>query len=340
MQSTSKKSIEYNFVESDRINSVNIDNYNTAIIIGSGDKTFQQTIKEYTVNGGSIIFFPEGEASLDDENKLLTTLGLPKYSGLFQNKDNLEINSFDKIDFEHPIFDELFNQNDKEIESPNIYKYLKINTEGKGRSIISLKDNSAFLSEYRIGKGDVFLFDISPNIEWSNFPLKNIFAPLINRAVSYLVTNHSQKTSYTTGEAISVNISKRKSNQIKVIKPDNTEEIVNTVAENNNFINYESTNLPGIYKFYSNNSLIDIQKVNYNNLESNLESLTSNERNEKFKKNSNEVTEIKADDNYKTKILSARYGSELWQLFLVIAIILALLEMFLARSSKKDIAEL
>jgi len=39
-------------------------------------------------------------------------------------------------------------------------------------------------------------------------------------------------------------------------------------------------------------------------------------------------------------ILQARFGSELWRYFLLAAIILALVEMTVARNAKKEIAEL
>ncbi len=37
------------------------------------------------------------------------------------------------------------------------------------------------------------------------------------------------------------------------------------------------------------------------------------------------------------KILQARFGSELWRYFLLVAIILALIEMTIARNTKKDL---
>jgi hypothetical protein len=43
------------------------------------------------------------------------------------------------------------------------------------------------------------------------------------------------------------------------------------------------------------------------------------------------------DENYFDKIKQARFGTELWKLFLIIALILALAEMYISRSSKKDI---
>jgi hypothetical protein len=191
-----------------------------------------------------------------------------------------------------------------------------------------------------LGNGKILLFNVHPNLEWSDFPIKNIFAPLLNRSLTYLVSNNYERTQYITGQILSFSISKRISNQIRIVRPDNTEEIVNIQDSKSNYYNYEKSNLPGIYKVYSNNSLIDTKAVNYNILESNLELLTSNERHKILKNDSNELIEIKHGDDFKSKVSSMRYGSEYWQLFLTLAMFLAIVEMFVAKSSKKDIAEL
>ena len=54
----------------------------------------------------------------------------------------------------------------------------------------------------------------------------------------------------------------------------------------------------------------------------------------------NSVVNIFPSDDDLTKITTARYGSELWKLFLIIALLLALVEMYIARSAKKDLVAL
>jgi hypothetical protein len=85
---------------------------------------------------------------------------------------------------------------------------------------------------------------------------------------------------------------------------------------------------------------LDIKAVNFNNIESNLESIPTETFEKLINGESNSFLNIASTDSYKTKIANSRYGSELWQLFLIIALILALLEMYISRSSKKDLAEL
>ena len=46
---------------------------------------------------------------------------------------------------------------------------------------------------------------------------------------------------------------------------------------------------------------------------------------------------IDKEENLSQKILQARFGSELWRYFLLLAIIFALVEMTIARNAKKDL---
>ncbi len=341
IKSNSDKTTEFTYIHPNNLRTTNLDNYNTLVITGGyDDKGFLETVKKYIETGGSVILFPAKNYNMNEENKLLMGLSIPSVRAYSKSDNNNSINSFDKIDFTHPIFNGIFSKTDIDVESPSFYKYLKQTTQGRGKSIITLQDKSVFLSEYKLGKGKVLLFNISPNLEWSNFPLKNIFAPIINRSINYLISNYSSETSAIAGNILSVDISKRKSKQIKIIKPDESVELLSVNSQSDNYLNYHNTDLIGVYKFYSNNILLDIKVVNYNVLESNLESYPLDEFSKKFEHETNVVTEILSSDDYKKKILTARYGSELWQLFLVVALLLALIEMYIARSSKKDLAEL
>ncbi len=130
----------------------------------------------------------------------------------------------------------------KQIESPEIYSYFKINPGGKGKSIIKLEDESSFLSEYSVSEGKILLFSASPVFSWSDFPIKSIFAPLVTKSVMYLSSKNISDANYLAGETINVNVSERTLPQIKVVRPDNSEDFIN-MDENqrSDFISYSST---------------------------------------------------------------------------------------------------
>lgn len=319
---------------------ITLSSYNTLIIIGSGLHEYSKNLTDYINNGGNVLLFPNDNIVLHDFNKLLLNLNLPQIKSVVKSSDANSVNEFENIDYKHPLFNGLFAKSKQEIESPQIYKYLKFNVSSKGRSIITLQDNSDFLSEYIIGKGKVLFFGTSPLLSWSTFPIKNIFAPLINRSISYLNTNVDSDERLFAGDEIDVNVSKRKSAQIKVLKPDGSTEFINHDFESGNYLKYKNSGTIGIYKFYTNTELLDVKSINVNPLESNLEIILMDKFIDKIENLNNSVVKIAPSDDYLSKITTARYGSELWKLFLIIALLLALVEMYIARSAKKDLVTL
>jgi len=47
---------------------------------------------------------------------------------------------------------------------------------------------------------------------------------------------------------------------------------------------------------------------------------------------------MSSDDNIINTVLQARYGSELWKYFLIAALLLAIVEMTIARNTRKETA--
>ena len=319
-------------------------NYNVIFLIGSNlPSGINNKLKDFLSNGGGIVVFPGSVPNMAGFSNLLTSLGLPSATQLIKSDETGQPFEFEKVEFEHPLFRDIFIEEAKtEIESPQISSYYRIQTRGKGKSIISLVDGSSFMSEYSFSEGKVFLFNTSPVTNWSDFPLKSIFAPLINKSVFYLTSKNKSETDYLAGEKINVNISTRNLPQIRIEKPRKQEDLIN-LEENtgSDFLVYPATNYAGIYKFYSGDKLLDNVSVNTDPVESKINYLANDDFDTYLKKINFKGTHVKIgkDENPLQVILQARFGSELWRYFLFAALLLALVEMTVARNIKKELAE-
>jgi len=344
LTSSSESNIKITKVESTQLNSVNLNIYDCVFLIGSEKIISGRRLSEFVESGGSIILMPGSNSTKNNLNKILTLLDIPFFGEKISSSNGGSINSFEQVDFNHPMFNNIFEKGIKpEIESPKIFSYFKTSTRGRGKSIITLQDNSAFLSEYKIGSGKLLIYNITPALSWSDLPLKGVFAPIINRSVNYLVSGNDDTENYLAGDKIVLNISKSKLPQIKVEKPDKGFDVINIdTLDIKNYLNYSNTDIIGIYKFYSEEEFIGAAAVNTNGKESNLDLLTKNEFDDYLDNIEFAGTHINldAENDYKNQIYKARFGSELWQLFLLIVLILALVEMFVARSAKKDLADI
>lgn len=322
--------------------SARLEDYNVVFIIGESINSGFERIKNFVEQGGGVVIFPSSKINTDRFNNLLQNIGLPKVENHIGQPDRTENKTvFQNTDFEHPLLKNIFEaQIKKQVESPDIFSYYRILPAASGKNIISLPDGSAFLSEYRIGKGRVLLFNSAPVLSWNSFPLKGLFPALMNKSVLYLATQEQESLEYMAGEPINVNIRNSKLPQLKILLPDGREDFVNlTGEERGDYIIYQNTKQAGNYEVYSGEQKLEVISVNTNPLESVTNYYSESEIKSFINKINFSGTFIIIDknDDPVNAILQARFGSELWKYFLLIAILLALIEMTIARNAKKEL---
>ena len=129
--------------------------------------------------------------------------------------------------------------------------------------------------------------------------------------------------------------------QIKIEKPDRTEDLINLNDDDSDFLSYKETFISGNYKILSGNKLLGIISVNTDPLESNVNYVPDEEFDEYLDKINFSGSHIRIEKGQDpvSLILQARFGSELWRYFLIAAFILALAEMTIARSAKKELVD-
>ncbi|MCH7962424.1 MAG: BatA domain-containing protein [Bacteroidetes bacterium] len=326
-----------------KISTIKLNNYDAVIIIGSKVIDRSGDLRRLLTDGGGVIIFPSSEPDLVGFRGILNSLKLPQAKELIYYSEQVNKTvDFEKIDYDHPLLQNIFrDEQKKEIESPIIQNYYKISPMGKGRSIISLLDGSSFLSEYNFGRGKIFVFNVPPVLEWSDFPIKSIFAPLIYKSVVYLSAKDRNNSEYIAGEPLNINISRRTLPIIKVIRPDRSEDLINLNGNDSDFLNFSKTYLSGNYKIYSGVDLLETISVNTEQLESNVNYILDDEFEDYLKEINFKGAHIKITkgEDPVTLILQARFGSELWRYFLFAAFLLALIEMTIARSAKKELVD-
>jgi hypothetical protein len=156
--------------------------------------------------------------------------------------------------------------------------------------------------------------------------------------VFYLSFINKGDEEYLAGETVNLSFNNSFSPQIKIERPDNNEEFFN-INNERNFISYNKTNPAGFYKIYSGGKIHSMFPVNADPSESVLKYLSSSEFQDYLKKIKFKgiYIEINRNQNPAEVVLQARFGSELWKYALLAAVILAFIEMAVARSSKNEI---
>ena len=326
------------------VSAYDLKRYEAVLIIGSQNLNASAKLKEYSINGGGLLIAPGSKTDLASYQKLLSEMGLPSPSSLvgkIGGQTNLFL--FESTDLNHPVFQDIFTNKEKtKIESPDIFSYFRLNTQGKGQSIITMQDGSSFLGEYRLKNGRIFLLNSAPILTWNNFPIKGIFVPLINKSILYLASKDKNEGNILAGNDFDIDIRGRSVSQLKVIRPDNTEDFISLDQKDGNaVVKYEKSHLTGNYKILTGSKVIDEISVNADPLESKVQYLEKQDIENYLNKINfkGKLFFLNREENISDAVVKARFGSELWKHFLFIALVLAFVEMLVARNAKKDLVE-
>ncbi|MCH8326196.1 MAG: BatA domain-containing protein, partial [Bacteroidetes bacterium] len=256
-----------NIVEanSNQLASLNLTNFDVIIFIPSKTITNLNRLQKYIKSGGSLVLLPGSSINETKFQNILSGLKVTanvKSSGKINTNENYL--SFDKIDFTHPVFENLFAKNkEKEVDSPKILFHLNIDYKNLGRYIITLNDKSHFLTEIKHGLGKIFIFNTAPVLSWSNLPIKGIFAPLINKSIYYLSFKNVSHKNYIVGNEVGIKINNAKKGLLKIVKPNKSVEYITLdESKNNDYINYKMTNQIGVYKVTDSKTILSMFSIN------------------------------------------------------------------------------
>lgn len=336
-----------------QITSTSLLNNDIVILSGINDLNVSQTtiLQQYVLNGGNIIFFPSAETTSISYNYL-------KSFGLDLMQLSRSSTTFEKVDYRFPIFQGMFEQsvrkNKSEIETPQITIGLNPRSETNTRSIISLSNGKNFLWLREHGRGRILGFAVPPIPEWSDFPLKGIFVPLIYQSSLFLATpvNTSEKENYSVGEKVEFSSFQLKkgssisssSMQLLDIERRRIPLVVYNKTSNEgvsrSIFSFDNPNSAGIYTFYAQNDTILTLPINNRREESNGTLAKSDEILTELRQlgiAEESITQLYPESEITETVLQSRFGIELWRYFLLAALIVALVEMFVAREPKSKV---
>jgi len=347
-------------IDESAIGSANLATYDALVIAGitSLSREEGQRVAGFVTSGGGVAFFPGPSTDLSSVNTALcSALNLPPLGGWASpnSGESGGFLSFGKVDLQHPLFSGLFEERigrsrDRgNIESPRIRQLLRTEAGPGGNTIIECTNGSPFLIDYGVGSGRVLMFSVDAGTAWSDFALKGIFAPLVNRAVMYLVTGRNEQGGTIVGEpaVITLRTSSARGASYMVAAPDGLIERVS--PEVNPLTGVTSFQLPatrvaGIYQLYREGAAdtpIGAVAVNIDERESLLAPASEEDLRTFFRStgiDEERVVTITDGAQLERVVDESRYGVELWKTMLAIALVLAVVEMAVARVSRADTA--
>jgi N-terminal double-transmembrane domain len=314
-------------------------------------------LKTYLQNGGGVLIFPGAHTAVSAFNiSIAAALGISTIAAVDSQPGSSQGTGlsveFEKVDLRHPLFVGMFEKDETKqstgtlhseriLESPRVLKSLHFTPTPHSKTVITLSNGYPFLIEERIGNGRTLMFSVAANTEWSDLPLKGLFVPLMHRSLAYLVQEPIANLSLFVGDEKTIRIRTSVAPTLTVTKPGGMEILINTQPRpTDKSIRFSDTDIYGIYTVKAGNLIIDKFAVNIDPDESNT--TPSNEkREEKMLMHlgiaSNVVHIVRQSQEVQRIITESRLGAELWKQFLIAALLIAVIEMIVARDSKRSL---
>jgi hypothetical protein len=323
--------------------SINLSSFDVIIFTGANSLTQSDLnrVKSFMESGGGVIYYPAKKYDSTSTNNFFSFFNLGKVQSFVE-----ATTSFSKIDYDHPLFLDIFetklalSNNKMEIESPQVTKSLDCRLSNQSRSIIELSNPSSFLFEHVTSNSKVLVYTVNPSLDWSDFPFKGLFIPLTYKSLFYVSSKHESGFSMRVGDAADIVLKVLNSSSI-VLKGANGEEEKISLNQNiaTSYYHFSNPTETGIYSFYNSDEKIksipvnmvraesDIKKANEKDIASYFHIIGMEEK-YKYLKNSDDISLF---------LQEARYGIELWKELLLLALVLVICEMLIARDSKKEL---
>jgi hypothetical protein len=287
-------------------------------------------------SGGGVIVFPGSEMDLRHYNEVVfAPIGLGTWGGTIGSLNAAgDFVKLGPVDFSHPIFSNVFEHSDKEvrIESPSFRFAVQFNLAPGTKSILNYANGRPFLAERQVESGKILVFTSAPDERWSDFSFKGLFAPLVYRSVAYVTQNNeNQRQTFYVGSELNT-VLRVPAQDVEVALPSNERiKAPVNVAGQNYQVRVQATGSPGFYSLWNGGERLQVWPVNFNVAELNAAQLSGEQL--ASASGTAALEELSATEDLRAGIQQARYGSELWQLFLIAAIIAMVIEMLLYRGS-------
>jgi hypothetical protein len=337
------------------------------ILCGIRDFTQQEAdrITSFVREGRGLVVFPGRESQSANYNStLLPRLNLPAVQSppgvVSTGEVPASFLSFSYVDRDHPIFAGVFEQRAGQIsglrsmESPRITSALTIHPGPRDRAIITLTDGRPFLAEFTSGGGRILLFAVDAGMEWSDFPVRGIFVPLLHRSILYLVSSPETEEENTTGRALTMQTRLRDTHQEQqyvVRSPAGIDFRVvpaGLSAAGNARVDLTVAEETGVYTLWegaapparSDATPLQAVAVNLPAAESDLRPATEEELISFWQNHgvSRENVRVLPDrPGLASAVGESRYGVELRSLFLVLALLCALAEMTVGLERRENV---
>lgn len=360
--STTESALVLDDVTPDRLGSVEIKRADVIVLCTSEGFSSAQIseLSAFTKSGGGIALFPSTQLDPGAFNthvaaglNVLSLAGIDRSASPRAESESFV--EFDNVELQHPLFEGMFESQSnqlpkkpstqgttvgRKVESPRIRASARYALTPQSNSIITLTNGAPFLAEQMVGTGRVLLYAVPATTDWSDFPRKGLFVPLMHRSILYLARQQARGDEALPGSEVVIRSNASTTSSWTIRNPEKFDVVAApTLQAFQQIFRFASTDQLGLYTIFAKNLPIQKFVVNLDSRESQTRKATPAELETLSKQvgiESGSVREVKQIEDLDRTVLESRFGVELWKYLLMLAVMVAVIELLVARTTKRE----
>jgi hypothetical protein len=293
-----------------------------------------EPLRSFVRSGGSILFIPSEKGEQTSYEKFFSDFSLPRVSVVKTDTVAQKVN-FQMMppDLNNPFFKNIFDKNSNgRIDMP--FAYPKIQWGNRGQALLSLKNNTPFLSQFEFDKGKIYIQNAPLEDRYTNFQNHSIFVPVLYK-MAFNSISESERLSYSLQEGtVTVDLNEKDAPKIYTLKADNLKVIPDQrVIGRKLIIELPKDHMKaGFYELVTGNATERILAFNYGKEESHLEFFNTDDLKKSFSQYKNvHIYDVKSSNEFITNFKKDNIGVPLWKYCLILSLIFLLIEILLIR---------
>lgn len=301
-----------------------------------------EELKKFTENGGSILIFPSATPDINSYARLLGGLGV---RGLQAEKiDSLGKDSNKTLlppNISNPFYEGVFEQNPRNADMP--YANPVMSWLGVNAQLLGFKNGKSFLSEFKNGRGKLYLCASPLDRRFSDFPTNAVFVPIMYKIAARSLEQNERIAYNFQDRIIVLRVPKNNKNQVFKLRSQQTEIIPGQRLNGEQLILElpEQSIEAGYYDLVDKeNRVLGALAFNYDKQESAMKFFDVEELKKIFAGKKNvQIYENIADKKFLQDFQERNIGISLWKYFVWAALVFALLEILIIRFLRKKAKE-
>ena len=246
----------------DGLDSRNLDNYDVVVLanVSALSSELADQLHRFVDGGGGLFISVGDQIDEDAYNQQLDGLLPRPLRGikLLAERDDpdapIKTTRLGHPTRQHPVFESSRSSGSRALQSVSVYSYMLLDpapSDANSSVLLSYQDNAPALLERRVGQGRVLLFTSSIDRDWTDFPVRSAFLPLVHRSLMHLARRASSDADdvHGVGESIDFDIGELVDDRAIVHGPDGSRTVL-TADERRASM---TPNRPGVYYVYADN---------------------------------------------------------------------------------------